>query len=288
MKIKCARKKNGFTLMELMVVIAILGILVGYAVPNILSYIDYAKITADKATVKDLNSVTAVFRLNAPKPDIFDDKSNDDAALMQELVGAGYLTQAVKTQTKGADFSWDFQNQAWQLAFESSLYLVTSEDGVFISNSLGWIKGTYNGTAKVIVVPNSLDGFTAKSVYQDVFSKSTLTAVTFQSGSVITRIHARAFRENLISDVVFPDTLERIDLWAFRDNRLTEIVLPPNLITIEQQAFDNNNITKITIGAKVVNIGTNVFYNNNIGFKDAYSKGGSGTYLFIDGNWVKQ
>ena len=171
---------------------------------------------------------------------------------------------------------------------EDGSYLITTEDGVYILSALGRLQGPYTGSETDIRIPNSLNGFSMKEIYQDVFKGKGLTEVLFDAGSGIVRIHARAFQNNELNQIALPNGLQRIDLWAFRDNNLTEITLPPSLNTIEQRAFDGNNIQRITIGANVTSIGTNVFSNNNEGFKSAYAAGGAGTYVYIDGTWKKQ
>lgn len=167
-------------------------------------------------------------------------------------------------------------------------YLITTEDGVYIVSSDGRLKGPYKGDEKDIRIPNSMSGFALKEIYQDVFKGKSLTQVIFDAGSGLVRIHARAFQDNELSKVVLPDGLQRIDLRAFKDNNLTEITLPTSVNIIEQNAFDGNDIKRITIGANVSSIGKNVFSNNTEGFKAAYVSGGAGTYVYVNGDWVKQ
>lgn len=167
-------------------------------------------------------------------------------------------------------------------------YLITTEDGVYIKDALGRLTGPYTGNEKDIKIPASMSGFALKEIYQDVFKGKSLTQVIFDAGNGLVRIHARAFQDNELSSVTLPDGLQRIDLRAFKDNNLTEITLPSSVKTIEQNAFDGNNIQRVTIGANVTSIGTSVFSNNNEGFKSAYATGGAGTYIYVNGNWVKQ
>jgi prepilin-type N-terminal cleavage/methylation domain-containing protein len=53
-KLFCLKNKHGFTLIELIVVIAIIGILSAIAVPSMIGYINSAKNTALKANCRNL------------------------------------------------------------------------------------------------------------------------------------------------------------------------------------------------------------------------------------------
>lgn len=57
---KILKKKKGFTLIELIIVIAILGILSAIAVPRLAGFTDSAKVSADKATFATLNNAIAI------------------------------------------------------------------------------------------------------------------------------------------------------------------------------------------------------------------------------------
>ncbi|MDP4180215.1 MAG: prepilin-type N-terminal cleavage/methylation domain-containing protein [Bacillota bacterium] len=60
---KLIKNKKGFTLTELIVVIAILGVLAAVVTPSVLGYISDAKVSADKANANTIDS--AVKRLVA-------------------------------------------------------------------------------------------------------------------------------------------------------------------------------------------------------------------------------
>lgn len=171
---------------------------------------------------------------------------------------------------------------------EDGSYVITTEDGVYVLSALGRLQGPYTGDETDIAIPNILNGFNIKEIYQDVFKGKGLTEVVFGDGSGITRIHARAFQNNELTSIVLPSGLTRIDLWAFRGNNLTSVNFPSTLTTIEQKAFDGNDITRITIGSNVTSIGSGAFSNDNEGFKSAYAAGGAGTYVYTNGKWVKQ
>lgn len=59
------RNSKGFTLMEMIVVIAIIGILIAIIVPNVAKVIGQAKSTADSANARSAYSATATWMTNA-------------------------------------------------------------------------------------------------------------------------------------------------------------------------------------------------------------------------------
>ena len=58
------RKTRGFTLIEIMVVVVILGILAALVVPNILGNVDTARITAARQDIKAIESALDMYRLD--------------------------------------------------------------------------------------------------------------------------------------------------------------------------------------------------------------------------------
>ncbi|MEY4421423.1 MAG: ral secretion pathway protein GspG [Pseudomonadota bacterium] len=67
-----SKRQRGFTLIELMVVLAILGVLAALVVPNVLNRADDARITAAKADVGNLMQALKLYRLdnqNYPTPE---------------------------------------------------------------------------------------------------------------------------------------------------------------------------------------------------------------------------
>lgn len=85
------RKHQGFTLIEIMIVIVILGVLAGMIVPNILDRPDQARVTKAKSDIRNLKSVLKLYKL-----DHFDYPSSDQGlnALVKPPVTEGIQTKS--------------------------------------------------------------------------------------------------------------------------------------------------------------------------------------------------
>jgi general secretion pathway protein G len=62
--VRPTRAMRGFTLIEIMVVVVILGILAALVVPNILGNVDTARLTAAKQDLKAIESALDMYRLD--------------------------------------------------------------------------------------------------------------------------------------------------------------------------------------------------------------------------------
>lgn len=259
------RCDGGFSLVELVIVLAILAVLAALLFLSYMKYVAKSKAVADAASLDTLNSATAAYRQEGPVPDLFQVRGTGDDALMQLLVDGGYIGAKAEPQETGMAFLWNFDSLAWELGPE--LHTVTGDEVTMGTGGFsGYLTGSYSGDASEILIPAEINGTTVSQIYQDAFSGKGLTAVSFASDSGVTRIHARAFQNNSLTEITLPDSVTRLDYGAFA----------------------GNNITTVTIGAGVVMEG-NVIGNSN-SFRNAYIAAGSaaGTYVYENGNWVRQ
>jgi len=112
---------QAFTLIELIVVIAIVSILASMAVPNLFSLIDRSKVAADMQNVAVLNSATNIYAVsnNLGSPDIFNGLDSDNDRI-NELVNVGFLAVVPDPVQSGVQYIWDIDIQKWILSDSDS------------------------------------------------------------------------------------------------------------------------------------------------------------------------
>ena len=120
-------KKNGFTLVELIVVLAIMAAISAIAVPNFANIAEKSKLKTDIQSAKIIDNAK----------DLYESESNDPLGntaedIINNLYAKNYLKQKISPQTKEA--SWSLEDGIIKLKINTGIesinknYLSLSED----------------------------------------------------------------------------------------------------------------------------------------------------------------
>lgn len=117
------QSKRGFTIVELVIVIAVIAVLAAVLIPTFSSLIKKANLSADMQAVREMNIALAAYENLHNKPE-------DVETVMQVLADAGFHTDNWKTLTAGYEVYWYKNDNRMVLysARESKLIYPTEYD----------------------------------------------------------------------------------------------------------------------------------------------------------------
>lgn len=119
---------EGFTIIEVMTIILVLGILATLAAPAIPGVIDKAKEKTDLANERTLNSATGIYALDqgVAIADVFPDASTVQEKL-QLLFDNGYLKTIPAPTQEDALFTWSEATAEWLLEYNDPQIIVLKD-----------------------------------------------------------------------------------------------------------------------------------------------------------------
>ena len=317
------KKRNAFTLIELLAVIVILAVILVIAIPRILDVIETSKkdsfktsaqIIADSAEKKyvenKLNNIDEVITCESvsklSKEDYesckitFDNEGNAKV----NIIGKGkFKDLAICNGTKtSVELSDTCSTDAKYFAYEDV------EGGISITGYS--IEGGVD-----VVIPEKINGKTVVGISEYAFTTKGVTPTGISTNKIEYNIQPLYNKKNNyevvpivvvlskglgITSVEIPNTVKIIGNSAFYDNKLTSVTIPNSVTNIGSSAFENNQLTSVTIPSSVTSIGSSAFYKYNTSnpnltkiinktgksFDWGYIVNGSSGYNFVTGTVV--
>ena len=279
------KKKNAFTLIELLAVIVILAVILVIAIPRILDVIDVSKkdsfktsaqLIADSAEKKyvtnKLNNIDEVITCeNVTKLSKEDYESckitfDNEGNAKVNIIGKGkFKDLAICNGTKtSVELSDTCSTDAKYFAYEDV------EGGISITGYS--IEGGLD-----VVIPSNINGKQVVSIGNDAFTTRGVEPTGISTNKIEYNIQPLYNKKNNyevvplgaisyglgITSVIIPNTVKIIGKDAFRENKLTSVTIPTSVTSIGNSAFYGNNLTSVTIPTSVTSIGEGAFLKND-------------------------
>ena len=266
------KKKNAFTLIELLAVIVILAVILVISIPRILDVIDVSK--------KDSFKTSAQLIADSAEKKYVENKLNN----IDEEITCENVTKLSKEDYESCKITFDNGGNAKvniigkgkfkDLAICNGTKKVSeiSEDSFCPTDSSFFTYEEVEGGISItgyntkggydVVIPSNINGKKVVEIATKAFQNKQLTSVTIPEG--ITSVGYAAFSGNQLTSVIIPNSVTNIYVHAFSENQLTSVTIPNSVTSIEQSAFCDNQLTSVTIPSSVTSIGDYAFKSNQL------------------------
>lgn len=168
--------KKGFTIVELVIVIAVIAILAGVLIPTFSTVIKKARINSDTQVVRNLNTSLAADEAINGKPENFNQ-------VMNILSADGYVLANLNPTTTGWYYVWESETNQILLVDENYAIYFKSKDcktlgssWYFAVNDATLANQLKNTGANVAFTPKTADDF--KNVFQNITSANENQTIT--------------------------------------------------------------------------------------------------------------
>ncbi len=280
MRIQQKYPNSGFTLVELMVVVAIIAVLVTIAIPIFSSSTEKAEEKTDLANLRILNGVTAVYRSTVEGDDPF--SSSEDSEALMELLVPKFIAEEPLPQQEEIQFSWNLAEQRWIIVGKGSegepgvpggendnndeengedSNIIVAGNFTFDINR-GMVISYSGPSGTGVEIPSEIEGHAVIGIGDNAFNGKGLTSVVIPEG--LLNIGKQAFRGNNLTELNIPESVQSIGEGAFRQNKLMTLSLPDSVSTIGVRAFNQNEITELKLPGNLEKLGGYSFADNKI------------------------
>ena len=257
------KKKNAFTLIELLAVIVILAVILVISIPRILDVIEESKLDSFKSTAQ-------IIADSAEKKYVTNKLNNIDEVITCENVtklskedyeycfvkidneGKAKVTIEGNGKFKGNTCTGNKINVDCNKATDSKYFTYKEITGGIEITDYN-VKGGLD-----VIIPKKINGKNVISIGYAAFYNNQLTSVTIPNS--VTSIGKSAFSSNQLTSVIIPNSVTSIGSYAFSDNQLTSVTIPDSVTSIGKVAFYKNQLTSVTIPDSVTSIGDSAFY----------------------------
>ena len=237
-------KKKGFTIIELVVVVAVIAILAAVLIPTFSGIIKKAKLNADEQTVANMNKYVAA--ADAEKEFVF------AADAVNALYANGFNMGKFETFSKGYHYAYDFEDNKFYLLNEEDKAVFPNDD-VTVADLWGFFNNAKDdkiaGVTKYIALAPIVDGavfnepdcvfsdITGNIAYTLDLNKKTL-AVAAKDGQKIKLMNGTVL-ENLGTYELDTESMNKRVAATVGD--ITGTAAVDGVLTVEGKAFVNNS-----------------------------------------------
>lgn len=253
-----AKHNSGFTLIELIVVIAMLGTLVLISAPKFIGYTKEARIKQNQSDAKVISGALDYYTMNHEVLTDYGEEIvvEDLASIVAEgqVVGISGQLTSIDINKKYYEITSEHIDKKLDVKKNTKYDVFASEEGeIFISLS----KKPVSKLADFYydVIGDEITNFhpAGKPEYAHL-NLPTLTSIripTKISGSKISKIGRNAFLNKGLVKVHIPGHIKRVGNNAFKENEIVSIVLEKGIQEIGNEAFRDNNLTSVSIPSGV-------------------------------------
>ena len=280
------KKKNAFTLIELLAVIVILAVILVIAIPRILDVIETSK--------KDSFKTSAQIIADSAEKKYVENKLNN----IDEEITCENVTKLSKEDYASCKITFDNEGNAkvtieGKGKFKDLAICNGTKTSVELSDTCSTdvkyfayeeVEGGISITGYSIeggldvVIPEKINGKTVVGISEYAFTTKGVTPTGISTNKIEYNIQPLYNKKNNyevvpivvvlskglgITSVEIPNTVKIIGHSAFYGNKLTSVTIPNSVTNIGSSAFENNQLTSVTIPSSVTSIGKWAFLKND-------------------------